>query len=736
MAWQKRARLGVAVFGIACAIGVYAAMGERDKPAPAPVIERVDPKAVIESQGNVLQQVRGSRQDYLIKADQQLTYEGGASKLVGVEISVRNRGGRDYVITAGEAQAGERQQELRLTGDVTLVASDGFEISAAEAFFSEGDGTVRTPGAFAFRRGRMHGTGLGMLYDKNADILTITDKATVSLTSDDDSMVTEFTAGNSVFTRPSHLLTLGGLVHVIRGGQVIDADQGVAHLSDDDATVGLIELRGHSQVLGSGRQLDVLTARDIDLSYASDGRTLEHVMLRGEGTVGTTGQEDTPERQIFGESLDIALAPDGSLTRLSGRDGVRLNLAATPDAPARSIGARRLDGVGEGEKGLTAVQFAEDVVYTEAARRETAARAVRSRTLNVSLLQDVIGSAVFTGAVRFEEQGLGASGAEMLYEPGKGTLRLKGRDAGGGPRVADAQLTVEATTIDIALAGRKMSAAGSVNTTLRPRASAPATANRPGQARVSEAGGRGMTSTGSSKLPGLLEQDRPANVSGQSFEYEGEAGTATYVGNATLWQGDTAIRADRIVLDQASGDLMASGNARSTIVLDTGTSVGRAARISYDEATRVIAYDATSTPGDASAARGSGAAEAKAPRPAAEPELAQVSGSQGDLRATRIEIVLAQSGSHVERLEAYARVTMKVDMRTATGARLTYFAGDERYVMTSAGSTPVRVVEQCGDTTGRTLTFFKASDRIIVDGNEEIRTQRTGSGTCSEPAPR
>ncbi|MEQ1575390.1 MAG: LPS export ABC transporter periplasmic protein LptC, partial [Vicinamibacterales bacterium] len=502
MAWQKRARLGVAIFGIACAIGVYAAMGERDKPVPAPEIERVDPKAIIESQGNVLQQVRGVKQDYLIKADQQLTYEGGASKLVGVEISVRNRGGRDYVITAREAQAGERQQELRLTGDVTLVASDGFEISAAEAFFSEGDGTVRTPGAFAFRRGRMHGTGIGMLYDKNTDILTITEKATVSLTSEDESMVTEFTAGSSVFTRPLHLLTLGGLVHVVRGEQVIDADQGVAHLSDDDGQVGLIELRGHSRVMGSGAQLDSLTARDIDLSYAADGRTLEHVVLRGEGAVGTDGREEAQGRQIFGESLDISLAPDGSLTRLVGRDGVRLNLAAAPDAPARSISARTLDGIGEGEKGLTAVRFAEDVAYTEAARRETAARLVRSRTLDVALQQDVVRSAAFAGAVTFEEQELLASGAEMLYEPGKGTLRLKGRDAGGGPRVADAQLTVEATTIDIALAGRTMSAAGSVNTTLRPRTSTPPAADRAGQARASETGGRGIPPRESSKLPG------------------------------------------------------------------------------------------------------------------------------------------------------------------------------------------------------------------------------------------
>ena len=118
MKWQKWARLLVAIIGIAAAVVVYATMGERAKPVPATEPNRLDPKAVIESSGNVVQQVRGTRQDYLIEAERQLTYEGGATKLVGVKITVRNRGGRDYVVTGREAQAAENQKELQLTGGV------------------------------------------------------------------------------------------------------------------------------------------------------------------------------------------------------------------------------------------------------------------------------------------------------------------------------------------------------------------------------------------------------------------------------------------------------------------------------------------------------------------------------------------------------------------------------------------------------------------------------------------
>jgi hypothetical protein len=48
---------------------------------------------------------------------------------------------------------------------------------------------------------------------------------------------------------------------------------------------------------------------------------------------------------------------------------------------------------------------------------------------------------------------------------------------------------------------------------------------------------------------------------------------------------------------------------------------------------------------------------------------------------------------------------------------------------------PVKVIESCRETIGRTLTFFKSADRMIVDGNKEIRTQTKSGGPC-QPAPR
>jgi hypothetical protein len=117
------------------------------------------------------------------------------------------------------------------------------------------------------------------------------------------------------------------------------------------------------------------------------------------------------------------------------------------------------------------------------------------------------------------------------------------------------------------------------------------------------------------------------------------------------------------------------------------------------------------------------------------PRTARVAGPQGDLTARRIEIVLAKEGSAAQRLEAYTAVSMKIDTRTASGARLTYHNADERYVMVGATGQPVSVADGCRRTTGNTLTFFKSTDRIIVDGNEQIRTKTESGGPCTQPRP-
>jgi len=103
-------------------------------------------------------------------------------------------------------------------------------------------------------------------------------------------------------------------------------------------------------------------------------------------------------------------------------------------------------------------------------------------------------------------------------------------------------------------------------------------------------------------------------------------------------------------------------------------------------------------------------------------------GQTGDLRASKIELYLAEDGGTLERAEAYDQVNLKTDIRTSTGDRLTYFAADDRYFMRGK---PVTVIENCKQSTGKTCTFWRTTDRILMDGEDRSRTLATNTtNTC------
>ena len=709
MRWQRKARVGVAIFGIVFAIVVYAAIGERKPATQAARPSRFDPLAVLESIGSKVQQVRQARQDYVVEADRQLTYKDGSTKLVGVRIRIPDREGRDVMISGREAQTtGSDQKELQLVGEVKLASTDGFELTTDSASFDQNTGLLKAPGAVSFHKAGLSGDGVGMTYDNNNSVLSLTEMAHVVMRGEGEGVTMEFTSGAATLVRHDHL-ELIGTMEARRDEQVLEADHGLARLSDDEKRITFIELRGNSRVSGGGA-FDSMSARDIDLDYADDGETLERVVLTGGGAIAMAGKNGVNGRQFIGDALDLGFAPDKSLTNAAGRGKVRVDLPGAADAPSRSVTAQTFDASGAPGKGLTTARFADNVQYREEAQRGGAPRGATSKLLVIGFADDVVSRAQFNGAVKFEERGsVEASAAEAQYDPRDGTLQLLGTDAGGGPRVTNADIIIEAGEIDVTLQGSTMMAKANVKTTLRPRKG--------------------------SKLPGLLKEGEGANVNANALEYQGGGGKAIYTGAAALWQGQTAIRGETITLDQAKGDLVAAGAARSTLMLDTGASDGTAAEIRYDDAKRLITYSAPPPPVvPAGTAPPPVVAAAVAAVPAAlQPHLI---GAQGDIRADRIEIKLGTENGRADRLEAYTNVMVRVDVRVATGARLTYFSEDERYLLSGAPNVGVAVVEGCRETTGKTLTFFKSTDRIIVDGNEELRTQTKRGGSCPAPPAR
>jgi LPS export ABC transporter protein LptC len=710
MGWQKRARAGAAVFIAAFAAVVYFSFGERQAAAPAPPVERKDPAASSEIESGTLTAISGVEEDYKIEAKSTLMYPNGSSSRTGVRIGVRKRNGRDFVITADKATAGPDEKNLELSGNVGLAASDGFSLHTADATYNRDDGIARAPGAVTFGRGRMSGSGVGMTYDQRIDVLTITEQSKVTMTDEAGAAAMAFEAGTSTLNRMDNTLSMAEGVHVVRGNEQFDADRAMARLSEQEEFVTYIELRGQARVAG-GMALDSMRARDIDLDYTDDGVTLERIILAGDAAVALAAPSGGRGREMFGSRLDLALAPDGTMTRAVGNDGVKLTFPAGDDAPARAITARTLDGSGASGKGLTSVRFSEDVTYAESSAGVTS-REAHAQELTVALDGEAVSDAVFTGRVTFREQTLQARGADVRYSPAKGTIDLSGYEQGAVPHVEDEQITIDAAIIAVTFDSRRMTARGDVKTpdvktTLRGSAEPAGSAGRvPGQAARPRA----------SKMPGLLKADQAVTISAASLDYGGSGGQAIYTGRAVLRQGaETSIRAARIAIDQEAGNLAATGGARSQFTDESGVSEGTAEEIRYIDARRVIIY---TTP---------------APLPA------RVKGPQGDVRASTIEIALEPTGSAAASLDARTLVSIDVGQRTITGDHLHYDRVKDVYVVQGRPGRLVTVVTRppggpCFQTTGMKLTLSKSTDNISIEGEERVRP-KTGGGCTASPLP-
>ena len=708
--WQRRARLMVALFAIVFAVVVFFAFRRRPgtaAPQPAPI----DPKAVVESTSGHVVQVKGTRENVAVDFEKQFTYKDGSSRLLNVKVTATDRrDGRVFTLTGKEGQVTDNPSSYSIHGDVRLAAQDGLTASTEHAAYSDSNGILHAPGAARFTKGRIAGTGVGMIYNKNKDTITILDKTVIHVGPDEKggsgAPGTDVTCETATYARKEKYIRFERGVKIVRGGQTTETDEATAHLSDDEKRIERVELHGSARVVEAAPAagtLQALSGRDMDLKYRGDQEVLEHALITGGAAIQVAGDPGTEGRRIAASRIDITLAPDGSTpTALVGRDAVELTFPASQGAGARTVRANALNARGEPGRGLTAARFTGNVEFREsvpAAPSTGSGRAderlARSQTLDVALKPGMadIEEAKFSGAVRFEEGALTTRSAAARYLVAAGTVELTGSEPPPGaavPHVVNEQIAVDATTINLTLAGPKMKAEGTVKSVLQPQKNSQTT-----------------------RLPSMLKQDQPVNVVGDALDYDGTVSKAIYTGSAQLWQGDTSIRAARIVIDDKAGDLAASGAAgtvTTSVMLEQVNattkakerirSLGTSKEFVYEDASRRATYTGE----------------------------AHLSGPEGDMTAPRIELFLKPSGDELERAEAYENVTLRETGRRTTGTRMTYFADTEQYKVSGS---PVRVVDECGgETVGTTLTFDKTHDTIVLDGKKQFRTESKGVSKC------
>jgi len=725
--WHGRARLVVGVFLVAFATLIFFAIRERRTPAATKNVEIVDPKAIAETARGVISRTKFDRPDFTLEFERGLSYADGSTRFLQIKATIPQRAGRSFEITGAEARIGAKESNVEIIGSVRMTSSDGIDLRTDRATYDQAEGIVRIPGKVEFTRERMSGSGVGATYDRNRDVLWLLDQAHILVKPDERGQgASEITAGAAALARRDKYARFERTAKIVRDGRIMEADGIVAFLSQDEKRIEMVEMRGASRVSGGGGgagSLQAMTARDINLHYAPDGQALTRATLTGDSAIQLAAAAGQGGRRLGADFIDALFAADGTtVTSLTARDRVDLTLPADAAAPARRIRADALEGRGEPPDGLKSARFTGNVEFREIrAATKTAGdapsgskvcadsarldRIARARTLDTSLKPgfSAIDRARFEGDVCFRDGDLTAQAPSADYQVVAGTLLLVSdpKLPAAPATVVDAQTSIQGTTIDLTLQGRSLTAKGDVRSVLQPSkpgAKAPADKNAP-------------------KRPGMLKNDQPVYVTGQELQYDGTTRLAIYTGDARLWQGQTAVQAATLTLDEQKGNLLAKGGARSTLQMeqtnektktkDKITSIASADELLYEDNVRRATYTTN----------------------------AHVTGPQGDLTADKVELYLLEGGSELERAEAYGSVVLKDQNRTGTGARMTYFTKDERYTMSG---TPVRVVEQdvaecrIRTTEGRTLTFYKSVDTIRVDGIEK-RTEARTAGKCPEP---
>jgi lipopolysaccharide transport protein LptA len=703
--WQRRLRLGLGLFVVLLAASLAVSFW---KPRTAVIIKplpsKSDPTAIVESTSGGLVRALGGKQDITIQHYEKLEgYADGRTKITGGTFKILQRGGRDFVLTArvAELKGVSPDVDVTMQGAVGLTSSDGLTLRTEEASYVNREGVVRAPGPVQFERAAMRGTAVGLTYDKARDVLSLLEQVVIRNAADEKGEGgADIESGAASFARTDKYVRFERGVKIVSQGQTIEAENAVAFLTPDEKRIQMLELRGSSRVRGAPRRdggLEAMTARDIDLTYAPDGRTLRRAVLSGNGVINLAGSATSARRRLSGQFIDVGLAPDGAtLTALNAREKVLLELFADKTTPARTITSAALQGVGSPSTGLTGATFSEAVEFRETPAAPGSPRFAASSTLDLTMKNGFgfLEAARFGGGVRFEQERMTARAREARYGMSAGTLDLSGVDekTGRAPQVIDERATIEAKRINILLDGKKIAAADSVKTESRGRADG-----------GNQRGGAPRGESGQVRRSGLLKQDKPVYATADSLVYDSGVSLATYKGTAQLWQGETTIRADTIVVDDQQGDLSATGRVVSKMLLEQVNATTKAKEQVRSLATaRDMVYEDKS-------------------RRATYTGNAHLNGPEGDLAADRIELFLKEGGNELERLEGYGAVTIRTpDGRTATGARLTYVAAVDEYTMTG---TPVTYEDESGETTGNSLTFSRSTDRIVVDGKGQKRTE-------------
>jgi lipopolysaccharide export system protein LptA len=234
----------------------------------------------------------------------------------------------------------------------------------------------------------------------------------------------------------------------------------------------------------------------------------------------------------------------------------------------------------------------------------------------------------------------------------------------------------------------------------------------------------------------LLASASPIHVTSTKMTAHNSPATALYEGNARLWQDANIIEAPSIQFDRDSRSMVAEG----TKVQPVSTVLVQQKLISEDAPTQTLPGTKDEHKKRKKPRESLGQASpititalrltySDPDRKAHYEENVRARGTDFDTRSAQMDVYLLPrnqsespqspgSPGKLDRMVAQGHVLLQEPGRRANGQTLVYTASDDKFVLTGGTSKELPSIfdAEHGKITGVSLTFFRADDRVLVEG--------------------
>ncbi len=634
-----------------------------------------------------------------------------------------------------------------------------------------GEASTSAPVQFTFAQGQGHGTGVR--YSTHDSTLRIDHDVEFDLTASDRSggMPVKATGSAMEVQRDKLLATLSGPATVQQGGRELDAGK-ISIVFDKDFHAQQAVAEDHPSVRGddNGAKFS-LGAAKFTVSLDPQGTITR---LLSEGAVAGTRQAPAGTDRFMAERVEFAMIPgsnavsemnangavvaeshQGADSRTLKTEALKVNFQPSnpqqkqknqpTQTPLGAAGSQRIESAetlapatidsktGNETTRLSAKRF---VARFDANGRldklfghedVEVRRQIDGNTPQTSSAAELVAtfastgdwdSIEETGHVRLSEADRQATAAKATMSRSSGLATLE-----GSPVISDSQSRATAGAVSInQQTGEIHATGGIVSTYLAP-----------------PSGGDAAMNLGSG----------PAHISADKLDGSNTSGHVTYSGHARLWQGQSVLEAEQIDIWRTDKKLEAHGHVVAVFPQAAGSGP------SFGLTPTKASAPAPSTPkpgaaaqatlwlihapaltywsdqgkahleGGVTASSDQGSLESRtldvfltaAPTNKATPSSAATSAQGASKEGTGKE----GAGKQLDRILAQGGVTVRQGERQGSAEQAEYTAADQKFVL-SGGQPAIHDASSDTTTTGRSLTFYVASDTILIDSQEGLRT--------------